>query len=328
MAALTGRKATVHQIVGTASASAYTKMTWNTTAKTASVGSNFWLNSDEYPVLLRLNGVVSVTKNWIVPTGSNSVQVKGFTVNLAGTQTTVASATVASLAVATAPGRIVYSIIYTSGGVSAVAGTSGTATATRGSVGGPGFVATNAVLLGYVTRASSGAASITTAEITLTSFDGTEWTNSPGPFELRPMKGRADFDEMPASIHTGTLPPNIYWQGYNWSAFSRIGEIVDWKVSDANNREETTTQNSGADTSDTGRIGYSLSWSQYIPEAAALDFAVKQDIIVKLYPDRTSTSTYWACQAGLGHDMDLPQADKQKDSVTAAVSGYIEKFTS
>lgn len=331
--ARSGRKAAVYaSYSSTPLQSAWLPMTWTVASKYAAVGSNFWLHSYDHQVEVRVNGVVSglaITTD----ASTNVVNVAAGTVYITGSLTTVAADSVTSLAVATSAGkRIVYTLIYsTGGGVQAINTAQGSASTTRGSLGGPSFIPVGAICLGYVIRSASGASIITSAEITLSSFNGREWANAPGVDELRPLIGRAYFQTVPAQVHTGAVPPKIYWRGYSFNEnFTKIGEIRNWSLGETVAAEDATTQNSHSVENDDGRITYSLSYEEFQADTLHTAFSHvinnRGDRIFKLYPLRTDTSNYWAIQGRSNVSMTFPLDNKATGSSTVTCTGRLEEF--
>jgi hypothetical protein len=313
--------------------SAWLPTTWTTASKYVSVGSNFWLHSYDHQVEVRVNGCVSGFN--VTAGATNTVQIAAGTLYTAGSLTTVAADSVAALAAATASGsRIVHALIYsTSGGLQKISGVSGAASTTRGTAGGPPFIPVNAVVIAYVTRAYGAAAVITSAEITYTSFDGREWTNAPGVDEIRPLLGRAYFLTVPASVHTGSVPPKVYWRGYSFNNnFIKIGEIKNWSLNVTIASEDATVQNSFAMENDEGRKTYALSYEEFISDAIHSTFAHvvngNGDRIFKMFPNRNEATKYWACQGRTNVNMTFPLDNKASSSNTVTVTGRVEEFTS
>lgn len=329
--ARSGRLAAVYESFSSPIQSGWTAMTWDADNKKASVGSNFWVNSYDHCVEVRLNGISS--GGAITPsTTTDSVVVGAFTAYLAGAEVTVAASSLSGLAQATS-NRLVYAIIYTASGLSAVAGVSGAAVTTRGTAGGPPYIATDAICLGYVTREASAAEVVTAAEISLTDFDGREWTHAPSVDEIRAIKGEAHFVTLPAAVHTGDTYPKIYWRGYNFADnFVKVGEIKNWSLGIATADEDATTQNSFANENDAGRVSYTMSYEEFISDAIHSAFthvnSSKGDRIYKLYQDRTDTANYLACQGRENVDMTFPMDDKASSSNTVTITGRVEEFSS
>lgn len=331
--AKSGRLAAVYESFSTPVQGAWTKMTWTAASKKATVGSNFWVHSYDHAVEIRMNGVRSggaITTN----TQTDSVTVSAFTGYLAGASVSVSAATISGLAQATGAGdRIVYAIIYTSSGLSAVAGTSGSAVTTRGTAGGPPYISTAGFVVGYVTRLDTGAEVVTAGEITQTAFDGAEWSHSPSVDEIRGILGRVDFVTLPAAVHTGDTYPGIYWRGYSFNDnFVKIGEMKNWSLGIAPADEDATTQNSFATESDVGRVAYTMSYEEFIADPIHESFKhvnnSKGDRIYKLYSSRTDTANYLACQGREQVDMTFPMDDKSSSSNTVTITGRVEEFTS
>lgn len=147
------------------------------------------------------------------------------------------------------------------------------------------------------------------------------------------MLGRADFDSLPAAVHTGDAYPVAYLTGYNFADnFVKVGQIMDWNLSSTIAREDATTQNSGAAESDRGRKTYAFSGNKFISEIADEIFSHQNDgeidVIIKMTPDRTQPTKYLAAQMSIDSAMDFPNAEKQKSSITGNITGYVEEFGS
>jgi len=328
--AKSGRYAAVYQSFSSLPIqSGFQEMSWSVDSKYASVGSSFWLHSYDHQVEVRVNGVVS---GFAMTAGvTNTIQVAAGSVYIEGSLTAVAADSVAGLAPSTGSGaQLVYAICYDkAGGLTAVAGLSGAASTTRGSTGAPAFIPISSICIGYVVRGTGAAAIIPASSI---SVAGREWSNAPGVDELRPLLGRAYFLTVPAQIHTGAVPPKVYWRGYQFNEnFVKIGEIRNWTAGATQASEDATTQNSFSNENDGGRISYTLSYEEFISEPLHTAFSHivngRGDRIYKLFPDRNVTTKYWACQGRENVSMSFPLDNKATSSNTVTITGRVEEFS-
>lgn len=336
--AISGRKADVFLSLGNLSRSGFNELTYDAPNKQASLGSvgdDFWYSSDLYEVEIKLNGVISTPQNWVTPSSDgDTIQLKTFTYQIAGVEITQSTVSVSALTVASSGSghEIIYTIIATVSGVFAVNTAKGTATTTRGTAGGPSFVTTNGIALKYIRRKTTGASVIVQNEILTTEFDGTQFVNPENDIEIRPLLQRVEFNALPAAVHTGSLRPKLYARFYSFSGnFVKVGQLIDVKIALVMTREDSTKQNADRPTSDRGRSSNTWSANKYISDVPDEIYSNQNkdgatDMIVKLRSDREANKWYVA-QMSMGSDMDLPNADKQKSSLTGEITGHVEEIS-
>ena len=143
---------------------------------------------------------------------------------------------------------------------------------------------------------------------------------------------RADFAALPAAIHTSSARPHIYARAYSFANnFARAGQFIDWKTGISGEREECNEQGATRKQSDKGRVGHSFSANKFVSGIPDEIFSNQNDdnatdLIIKMFQDKETTTKYMVAQVGLAVDIDLPNADKQKASVTGEVTGHIEEI--
>lgn len=330
--AISGRKAAVYLSTSTPVQFGPELGTWSADRKTLTLSTKFWHDSDQYPITIFANGILT-GGSIAVGNSAGEVTVTALTAYQNGSSVSVAAGTVGSLTKAsTASNQIVYAIIVTTAGaLSSVAGTSGTASTTVGAAGGPPAVGDGSLIIGFVTRPESGSTTVAESEISLSDFGGQERACNPSPNEIKAIEGKLEFvDALPAS-HSGGAK-RIYVQAYEMdSTMKKVGQLIDWKLGITREREDTTTQNADATSTDPGRKSYTFSANKFVSEIADDIFDHLNDngsdYIVKMYINQFDTSAYYAGQMGLDIDLDLPNGDKSKGSITGQVTGHVAKIT-
>jgi hypothetical protein len=339
--AISGTKAEIYRSISTPIQSAWTKMTWASGCLSASVSDNFWLNvGNTYPLQVRKNGVLNCSGVGLFASSTaDEINTSQIQVYLNGASTTIAAGSVTAVAQATVTGtQIVHAIVYSSTGLAKISGTSGVASATRGAAGGPPYITSGAILLGYVVRAKTGFTGvITAAEISTTSYDGREWANAGAPNFLLPPKGEIRYSRAMPLIHgtSGTpLAASLYFRGYSHAGNEiKVANAKNWSLGTTQNREESKNQNDPYAGNDGGVRSFSFSADTYIKTAdhaifnQNIDSDTDSDYYIKAYIDQ-NTVVYYAFQCGLDIDLTLPQSDKSSASLTGQVTGPVCRFTS
>jgi len=332
--AISGRKAAVYISTSTPALFGPELGTYDAARDTISLSTQFWHDSDQYPITILANGILT---GGIISasTTAGEVNVTALTAYQNGTSVSVAAGSVSSLTKATGTGnQIVYAIIVTTAGaLSKVNGVSGVASTTLGASGGPPAVGLGSLIVGYVARPASGTSTVVSSEISLSLYGGQERAHNPMPYEIHPITGKLEFVSGLAAQHTGGTAKRIYVKGYQQNAtMKKVAQLIDWKLGVTRNREDTTKQNDGATSSDPGRKSYTFSANQFVADNPDLIFShvnnQGHDFIVKMFTNQFDTTKYYAAQIGFDMDAEFPNNDKIKHSVTGQVSGHVEEFTS
>ncbi|WP_027714901.1 hypothetical protein [Desulfuromonas sp. TF] len=226
--------------------------------------------SGDPEAVVRPNGVVTGLNLLSVAAGGGNdlIDVKAFTVWLAGVETAVAAdADVAVTRPATDVAKINSITLDDAGDIVEVAGTdslSSAFSATRGAAGGPPFIPVGSIELGQVRLTTTAAAPIAAAEI----FQGGEYTEraiSPTPEidatgrgdwadDAATARAHVKFASVLPAIHTGSVAKRVYLS-YSDPIFGEVSRSADFTPAEESYSTSTSEHYGGADNTESTSLG-------------------------------------------------------------------------
>jgi len=317
--------------------------------KKFSTGQTYISPIEEFDPIVRLDGVVS----GLILTASSTADAIDYSagvVNVSGVEVSVSGSTLTSISRPTVDGNVIQNAIVVDGNgtVTAVAGTEGATSNTRGAAGGPPYLPLNKVLLGYVILeyvAATGGAVISSTEIDTASKEradipGYKVLYHDGQDERNPNGsnyGCIEFTSALNTIHnslsdptgaTGTAVTRKVYTSWRSPLFEEIPDCFDVSITES---MATITSIAYGDTYEekaTSTPSWSASFSYYWSKVNDIVDVIKNTKrFFKLYPDRDSAS-HWLGVCTITANHNIPVTDSLQGDVSMEGSGAVYTKTS
>lgn len=304
---------------------------------------------EEYDPDVRLDGVTS----GLILSASASADAVDYSagaVFVKGDEVTVAAGTVSSLSRPTVDGNVLQNAIMVdeNGSVAAVAGTEGATSNTRGAAGGPPFLDSDKVLLGYVILsyvAATGGAVLIADEIDTSSkersdipgyrllyHDGQDERNPNGSNE-----GCVQFTSALDAIHndaddptgaTGSAITRNVYMSWRSPQFEEIPDCMDVTKNETMDTINTRAYGDTYEEKETNVPSWTASFSYYWSKVNDIIDVVKNTKrFFKFYPDRDSAS-HWLGVAVVTSNHSVPVGGALQGDVSLEGSGAVYTKTS
>lgn len=254
--------------------------------QTFSSGNQLWVEEPDF-LEVWLDGLVSGgsvnpgASNDIVSTEAGSVYIGGELVEFAADASTAISRP-------TNPGdvRVTSIVVDSSGNVSAVNGTAGTSSTTRGAAGGPPLLTAGTVEICQVTTTSSSAAIILASEINM---DAASRYDTPG-MTIDFVRGKVVLDQALPVIYSSSGVRKVYAQ-YKYAVISEVGDLYGFDMQVTGGRVDRTAFNEDWQTKADQAKTWSASAEGYYVNSFWFNQAVDIDkvVFIKFFHDRRRT---------------------------------------
>lgn len=308
------------QYEGGQSFTAMTALTNSGDETTFTSAASLWSNRAGYAPVVRPNGLL--TGGAITPHASDNdkVNVAALTLNLNGVVTSVNAGTASiTRGVSTDTHNITSITINSSGAITAVAGTDGTAfSETRGAAGGPPLIAVDSVEIGQVRTTSTSAALVTAAEIFQVVGTHTERADFP-LYTVNYQSGSVTFLAALPEIHTGPVPKKVF-ASYYAPIFADISLASEF-IPPETTHSVTSTQIYGTTLGSTASTLGQGSFTAYLQDGVSDALVTLKNAVLwfKFFPDRYKSS-YILTQGKLGISRTFPAGDNIQAACTISAS--------
>jgi hypothetical protein len=262
-----------------------------------------------------------------------------FTAYVSGELKTVTASTV-TITRASVSDYVINSIQYDGSTVSAVKGVEGDAfVTTRGSAGGPPYIAVGSIEIGQVKTTSQTAAPVETSEIFQSANGGTQerydYPNFYTPDALGQGNAADDADKVNAFVefvkalpasHTGDVVKGVY-------AVLNEPDFTDIEVSDSwvpasetpsSSSQQVYRRTTATPTKSLGTAGFTIYWSD--PTTNPLRKLDGKTLTFKFFPDADITTEYELTQGVVGFAPTYGATEDMQAAVTIAASSKTITF--